>query len=75
MARVRQTLEQQAGKQLPQGADFPFSYVIETTLKDVTEDDYSIFFWDDKYQQNTEPVGHMFEVAVCKPGRSFGICQ
>lgn len=62
-------------KKLGEGADFPVSYTIQTTLKDVTEDDYSIFFWDDKYKQNGEPVGHMFEIAVCKPGRAFGICQ
>lgn len=61
-------------KVLPKGADFPYDYRIDLTLEDVTEDDYLITFWDAKYKQNGEAVGHMFDIAVCRPGVPFGIC-
>jgi len=54
---------------LPRGIDFPVDYAIEITLEDVTEDDYIITFWDDKFPQNSKPPGHRFSPKdLCKPG-------
>jgi len=54
---------------LSRGIDFPVDYSIEVTLEDVTEDDYVITFWDNKFPQNGERVGHKFSPKdLCKPG-------
>lgn len=53
---------------LPSGSDFPYSYRIELTLSDVTEDNYTIEFWDEDYVQNDKPTGYVFEKKLCKPG-------
>ncbi len=53
---------------LPAGADFPYGYRIETTLSDVTEDNYLLEFWDEDYVQNNKAVGHIFDGKICKPG-------
>lgn len=55
---------------LPIGAAFPYSYRIEFILKDVTEDNYNIEFWDEQYKQNNKPTGYIFEKKLCKPGLS-----
>jgi hypothetical protein len=55
--------------QLPRDVEFPVDYQITVFLKDVTEDNYLITFWDEDYEQNGKPVGHRFTVKdICKPG-------
>lgn len=54
---------------LPRGVDFPVDYAIVFLLKDVTEDNYVITFWDNELPQNGESPGHRFSPKdVCKPG-------
>ncbi len=57
----------QASIDLPFGSDFPYNYIISTRLQDVTEDDYTLMFWNDVYPQNNLDPGFRFEYFICSP--------
>lgn len=56
--------------EIPQGTKFPLAYGVPVYLYDVTEDDYQIDFWVDRFPHNDKPVGFKFQHDICKPGTS-----
>lgn len=52
------------------GTKFPLAYGVPVYLYDVTEDDYEVDFWVDKFPHNDKPIGFKFQHNICKPGTS-----
>ena len=57
----------QSNEKLPNGADFPYDYIINIRLQDVTEDDYLLKFWSNDYEMNAQNAGFRFEYYLCSP--------
>jgi len=52
---------------IPEGIDFPIDYGVPVYLYKVTEDDYTISWWNEEYISNDRNVNHKFSYTLCKP--------